>query len=129
MLIKRITLVLSLLFSTFVFAQQTPKISQTELLALLDNPKQSNVVILDVRTPQEFAQGHLHGAVNISHDKINDNLAMLQQYKNKQVVVHCRSGRRAVSAEETLKANGFNSVFHLDGDMNAWVEAKLPIEK
>jgi len=45
------------------------------------------------------------------------------------IVVHCRSGRRAIVAESVLQDNGFLNVRHLEGDMNAWVKAKLPLIK
>ena len=123
------TLLLLLSLCAFIsFAEQTATISQQELLTLMATPA-SNTIVLDVRTPSEFAQGHIKGAINISHDQINDNLSKIIGYKNQTVVVHCRSGRRAVSAENTLRAAGFSDLRHLDGDMNGWQAADLPLIK
>lgn len=123
------TLLLLLSLCAFIsFADQTATISQQELLTLMATPA-SNTIVLDVRTPSEFAQGHIKGAINISHDQINDNLSKIIGYKNQTVVVHCRSGRRAVSAENALRAAGFNNLRHLDGDMNGWQAADLPLIK
>jgi rhodanese-related sulfurtransferase len=123
------TLLLLLSLCAFIsFAEQTATISQQELLTLMATPA-SNTIVLDVRTPSEFAQGHIKGAINISHDQINDNLSKIIGYKNQTVVVHCRSGRRAVSAENALRAAGFSDLRHLEGDMNGWQAADLPLIK
>ena len=99
--------------------------------ALLERAKKADesFVILDVRTPEEFAQGHVPGAINIPHDKLGDRIAELMGDKNKDVVLYCRSGRRAVLAADTLKAGGFTKLLHLEGDMQQWTEAKRPTEK
>jgi hypothetical protein len=52
-------------------------------------------LILDVRTPEEYAAEHIPGAVNISHTELAGRLAELDAYKNKEIVVHCRSGAMA----------------------------------
>jgi rhodanese-related sulfurtransferase len=129
-IIKTFTLALSL-FVTAVFvlpliASDIPEISQQELLNVLNEPN-NNIVLLDVRTEAEYNAGHLAGAINISHDTIKENLALLAQYKESDVVVYCRSGRRAVVAIDVLTKNGFSNLQHLTGDMNGWLEAKLPV--
>lgn len=116
------------LFSVLTFAQQTPLISQQALLKLMANESE-NVLVLDVRSAEEFAQGHIEGAVNISHTTINENLAKIIDFKNKTVIVHCRSGRRAVAAESALLTAGFSDLRHLEGDMKGWKAANLPVVK
>lgn len=117
------------LFSFTAAAEKTPTISQIELVELLSQPDNTTYVVLDVRTPREFNVGHIEGAINVSHNTITENLAMLEQYKDKTVVVHCRSGMRARSAEKVLKKNGFTNLRHLEGDMLGWLKAKLPVVK
>jgi len=112
-------------FAVTVFAGQTPQISQQDLLKALE--KSSDTIVLDVRTKKEFDAGHIAGAINVSHDEIEHKMKHLAQYKDKNVVVHCRSGRRAGVAEGILAKHGFSHVMHLTGDMNGWVEAKLPV--
>lgn len=85
--------------------------------------------ILDVRTPEEFAEGHVPGAINISHDELADRLAEIEASRDVGLIVYCRSGRRAGIAEELLLGQGFSNVQHLEGDMLAWLEANRPIEK
>ncbi|TWX69281.1 rhodanese-like domain-containing protein [Colwellia sp. C1TZA3] len=115
-------------FSLFTFAEQTSTISQQALLTLMATPA-NKTVILDVRTAEEFSKGHIEGAINISHTKINANLNKIIAFKDQTVVVHCKSGRRALSAENDLRAAGFSSLLHLEGDMNAWQAADLPLIK
>ncbi len=120
-----LTLVLSL-FAIAVSASQIPKISQQDLLAALDKGA-NNVVVLDVRSEDEYNHGHIAGAINVSHNQVKENLSQLTQYKKSTVVVYCRSGRRAGIAEHILSENGFTDIRHLTGDMNGWLEAKLPV--
>jgi len=126
--IKSSLVILLSVFSLFTFAEQTATISQQELLALMATPA-NKTLVLDVRSPAEFAEGHIEGAVNISHKTINENLAKIIAFKDQTVVVHCRSGRRAISAENDLRAAGFSDLRHLDGDIIAWQAADLPLVK
>jgi len=112
-------------FSTLVFAK-TKLISQQDLLVnqMSATPHQ----IIDVRSPEEFAAGHVKGAINIPFDQIEQNHNLLNTLKPSTLVVYCRSGRRAGIFEKTLTEKGFN-LLHLSGDMNAWQAAKLPTVK
>ena len=89
------------------------------------HPKQ--LFVLDVRTPQEYADGHVPGAVNVPYDQLASRLAEVP--KDKDVVLYCKSGRRAGIAADMLAANGYTRLSHLEGDMNAWVEKGRPIAK
>ncbi len=124
-----ITLLLLSLTAVFSFAQQVNKVSQEQLLSLLNAPKAQPFVVLDVRTSEEFNEGHIQGALNISHDQIEQQLDKLTKYKDTMVIVHCRSGRRAQVAEQILSDNGFTNLNHLTGDYKAWVAADLPLVK
>ncbi|NQY87044.1 MAG: rhodanese-like domain-containing protein [Colwellia sp.] len=114
------------LFATVVFAGEAPQISQQELLTALKAPNH-NIVVLDVRSKEEYQNGHLVNAINISHNTVAEKLNQLSQYKNSTVVVYCRSGRRAGIAEQILAENGFENLRHLTGDMNGWLKADLPV--
>lgn len=83
--------------------------------------------VLDVRTPDEFAAGHIPGAVNIPHTEIDARMAELGDDPDREVVVHCKSGRRADMAEQQLLAAGFTRVLHLEGDMDEWVATGRPV--
>jgi len=85
-------------------------------------------LLLDVRTPEEYAAGHVPGALNIPHDQLSARLAELEDRRGQQVVVYCESGRRAAHAAETLGGAGFEELRHLTGDMAGWRHAGLPTE-
>jgi phage shock protein E len=86
----------------------------------------SSLFVLDVRTPQEFAAGHVPGAVNVPYDQVASQLAQIP--KDKDVVLYCKSGRRAGLAADVLAANGYTKLEHLQGDMPAWSKDGRPVE-
>jgi len=101
------------------------EISQDELM----HEQPGTSLILDVRTPEEFAAGHIAHARNVSHDRIAEALPELQAYASTPIVLYCRSGRRAGLAAEVLAKAGFSDLRHLTGDMQGWEAAGLPVEK
>jgi rhodanese-related sulfurtransferase len=89
---------------------------------------EADLVVLDVRTAEEFAAGHVPGAINVPHDQLQGRLAELAGARDKDVVLYCRSGRRAQVAAGVLAQAGFTRVSHLEGDYPAWSGAGLPTE-
>lgn len=122
---KYILLIASLLFSVACFAN-TPVITQQQLL---ENQMSANAyTIIDVRSIEEFNDGHVKGALNIPHNQIEENMSVLEELKDKTLVVYCRSGRRAGLFEKALTEKGFK-LKHLEGDYLAWNEKQLPLIK
>jgi phage shock protein E len=119
---------MGLCFAAAVFGADVPDIKPDALLERAA-AKDPSLVILDVRTADEFAQGHVPGAINIPHDQLASRVAELKDSKRKDIVLYCRSGRRAGLAAETLQANGFEKLLHLEGDIQKWTEADRPLEK
>ncbi|MEL7331266.1 MAG: rhodanese-like domain-containing protein [Cyanobacteria bacterium J06560_2] len=89
-------------------------------------------LILDVRTAEEYATGHIPSAINIDYRDISAQIKArsetLQAFKTKKVVVYCERGVRAGRAEAALTAAGFQ-VIRLKGDIRAWKAAGLPIQR
>lgn len=83
--------------------------------------------VLDVRTPEEYAAGHLPGAVNIPHDQLAARLGELSAARERDIVVYCRTGRRSAEALGVLDEAGFERLFHLKGDYTRWTEEKRPV--
>lgn len=85
--------------------------------------------VIDVRTPEEFAEGHLEGAVNIDFNAstFSDEIAKLD--KNGTYTVYCRSGNRSAQAVEQMKASGFSSVTDAGGIQDAAQSLGLPTVK
>lgn len=103
-----------------------PLVSQDALLARQAH-QDRELFVLDVRTPAEFAAGHVPNAANVPHDQLAARLSEVP--RDKDIVVYCRSGRRAAIAQDLLLASGYERVSHLEGDMNAWQANARPIEK
>lgn len=103
-------------------------VSQAELMQRI---KANHVhLILDVRSPREYKNGHVPGAINIPHDMLDSRLVELGSHINKDVVLYCGSGGRVVIAANILRSAGFSRLLHLDGDMNGWrSNGGLPIAK
>ncbi|MDX8404470.1 MAG: rhodanese-like domain-containing protein [Mariprofundaceae bacterium] len=112
--------------SCSAFGSDAPVISQQSLLRQME--QKTDMLILDVRTPREFLNGHLPKAYNIDHRDIESRMQEIESYRNKPVVVYCRSGTRAGKVESYLIEQGFTLVKHLEGDWSAWNENKLPSE-
>ena len=93
------------------------------LIAANDAP-----LILDVRTQKEYAAGHIPGAVNIPHTELEARLSELDGHQNDNIIVYCRSGKRAGIAEENLQQNGYTNVTDLDGHMLGWEAGEYPVE-
>ena len=89
----------------------------------------SKPLILDVRDATEFASGHIQGAKNIPLAELEGRMKELVKFKDKPVLVHCQKGMRAKSACAILIAQQFTQLNNLEGGLNAWVEAKLPLVK
>ncbi len=78
-------------------------------------PARAQGVWIDVRTPEEFNEGHLQGAVNVPHDQIASQIARISPDKKAPVNLYCRSGRRAEAALEELKKLGYTNVTNHGG--------------
>lgn len=109
-------------------AGETAAISQEALLQRLA-AKDSSLIVLDVRTPEEFAQGHVPGAFNIPYTHLPARIAELPAAADKDIVVYCTVGARAERAASRLRENGFKRLLHLDGDMDKWLEKRRPTQK
>lgn len=89
----------------------------------------SNVQILDVRTSEEFDQGHIKGAINVDVNSDNFDVDVLKLDNTKPVYVYCLAGVRSNDAAEKMKALGFDQIFQLDGGIKSWNTANLPLDK
>ena len=128
-------LVLSLLGTLLAFAAVAeepaaplaplaPSIGVTELSALRESGPAP--VVIDVRTPGEYAAGHVPGAINIPFDQVAERIGEVDAPHG--VALYCMMGPRARKGESALLATGHESVFHLEGGLAAWQAAGLPVE-
>ena len=89
---------------------------------------QPEVQLIDVRTPEEFSQGHLENAknINIMAEDFDAQVASLD--KSKPVMVYCKSGGRSARAADVLKEKRFKQVYDLDGGIMGWKASNKPVE-
>ncbi|MEM0982284.1 MAG: rhodanese-like domain-containing protein [Cyanobacteria bacterium P01_H01_bin.58] len=105
----------------FSLTEMTPAILAARLAS--DNPP----VLLDVRSPQEYAAGHIPGAINIPYREVPHRLDELAAFKTDEIVVYCEVGVRAGIAELALEKAGYQRIVQLEGDMRAWRDSGGPI--
>jgi rhodanese-related sulfurtransferase len=84
------------------------------------------MIILDVRTPEEFAAGHIPGAINIPYTHLPARLSELPDAGDKDIVLYCATGVRVERAVERMREQGYSRLLHLDGDMKSWQDKKRP---
>lgn len=98
----------------------------TDPADLAERLAQGSVYILDVRQPNEWRQGHIHGSRNVPLMQVKSRLATLP--RDKTIVTVCASGHRSAAAARTLRRSG-HQVENLKGGMHAWSRAALPVER
>ena len=81
-------------------------------------------MLIDVRTPAEFKEKHLKGAINIPVDEVEQRIAKVAADKKTPLLVHCRSGRRSATAKATLEKLGYTNV----KDLGSYEDARKAVE-
>ena len=99
-------------------------VSAIKFSEIISNDK--SVIIIDVRTPDEFNKGHLKNSLNVNwfDENFDENLNIFS--KDLPVMVYCLSGGRSSKANERIKSLGFKNVYELDGGILEWRKNKLP---
>lgn len=92
------------------------KISPQEVKDKMDSDE--NIVILDVRTKQEYKEGHILKSILVPVDDINTRIEDVVSDKDKEIIVYCRSGNRSKVAANTLLKMGYKKVYDLGGIIN-----------
>lgn len=101
-------------------------ISPKEAYSLMTSDEK--ITLLDVRTPEEFAQEHIEGATLIPLQALENNLGLISNAKNQKLIVYCHSGNRSVAASRILAKNGFKPL-NMQGGITAWKSAGLNVVK
>ena len=86
-------------------------------------------VLVDVREDNEYRDGHVVDSIHIPLGSLGSRVESLEKYREKPIIVACRSGARSARACATLRKEGFEQVFNLRGGVMAWQSAKLPLNK
>ncbi|MGA9174536.1 MAG: rhodanese-like domain-containing protein [Thermoactinomyces sp.] len=86
----------------------------------VDESERKKYVLVDVRTDEEYEDGHIPGAIHIPHDEMEARFEELNPHKDEKILLICRSGRRSVIAANILHSKGFSQLFNLKGGMLEW---------
>jgi rhodanese-related sulfurtransferase len=120
--------VLLIIVFIVLLTRKTPGAEVTAAVAL-DMIKDPQLTILDVRTPQEFAQGHIEGARLFPVAELSDRISELNELKNQQILIYCYRGNRSRTAYQILKNNGFLKIKNLQGGITAWMKSGNKVAK
>ncbi len=118
---RQLVLFLSMGLVCLACATAPPSPTRTgyeQVQALARTAIREGALVIDVRTPEEFAQGHIDGALNISHDQIQDRTSEIPGDRSRVIVLYCRSGRRSGIAEKVLREQGFTGAVNAGGFEN-----------
>jgi rhodanese-related sulfurtransferase len=100
-------------------------VSSQDLIRLMNQ----GALVLDIRKPEEFAQGHVNGARHLPSDQILAAGDNFKRFKDKPVIVYCNSGSLATAAVRQLNQQGFTKAFTLRGGFSGWRSENLPVTK
>ncbi|UKH24920.1 rhodanese-like domain-containing protein [Actinobacillus pleuropneumoniae] len=111
---NKLTYLLGALVLATPILTQAAEMKETEQ-TMQNAPLKAKGIWIDVRTADEFQQGHLDGSINIPFEQIADHISKVSPNKDEPVHLYCRSGRRAETALQTLKQLGYNNVTNHGG--------------
>ena len=124
---KWVLIVLAAALSVYMYQTLVPQseyenVSVAKASELLES--KPSLVLLDVRTQEEFDNEHIEGAILIPVQELEDRTDELS--KDDELLVYCRTGNRSQTAVSILKNKGFEKIYHMDGGITAWKAAGYP---
>lgn len=118
----------AMLFWSF-FGNRIRGIKEVDYTGALQLVNHKNALVLDVREENEYKLGHILNSTLIPLGKLGERIGELEKYKDRPIVVVCRSGNRSATACAVLGKQGFSQAYNLAGGVTAWQKANLPLEK
>lgn len=97
--------------------------SATELI------NREDAVVVDVRPISEFSSGHIINAINVPMNGLQKQIKSLEKYRERPIILACRSGAQSSGAGKQLRKAGFEKVYNLQGGILAWQNANLPVSR
>jgi rhodanese-related sulfurtransferase len=127
--VRIFSVLLVLLSFTSCLKKQVEGVQVVDVATFETKLKQPEVQLVDVRTPEEFSNGHLENAINcnIMSDEFEAQVASLD--KTKPLLIYCKSGGRSAKAAERLKELGFKNITDLEGGITNWNNENKPTVK
>ncbi|WML34494.1 rhodanese-like domain-containing protein [Clostridium sp. OS1-26] len=120
MLILGVVILAFILYRRFAFTtnKDIQNVNADEAHQLIKTTK--NLIILDVRTNQEFKSGHIPGSKSIPVGELASRINELEKYKDNPILVHCASGGRSPAAVRVLLKHNFSKIYHLNRGLSGW---------
>ena len=125
-LLLALVVIIAMLVHSFVGAVGVNNVPPNEAVTLINR---QNAVVLDVRTDEEFKQGHIINSIHIPVGLLASRVNELERHKAQPLVVVCRTGQRSTQACSILRKQGFASLYGLSGGITSWQSANLPLAK
>lgn len=110
-----------------IFGNRLHGYENVEPLGAVQLMNREDAVVVDVREDNEFKEGHIADAVHIPLGSLSSRVGELEKYRDRPVVMGCRSGARSARACGILSKQGFEKVYNLRGGIIAWQQASLPV--
>ncbi len=129
MKIKVLSLMFLLLGFTSCLKNQADGVQVLDVAKYEKKMTQPDVQLVDVRTPEEFSEGHLENAINIDDTADDFDAKVVGLDKEKPVMVYCKSGGRSARASARLKELGFKNISDLEGGITNWKSENKPVVK
>lgn len=125
-LVLALFVILGLLINSFLSERGVTPIQPLQMVEAINR---QNAAVLDVRTDEEFKSGRILNSIHIPVGVLANRLPELDKYKDRPIVVVCRTGQRSQQACSILRKQGFGSVYKLQGGILTWQNANLPLVK
>ncbi len=103
-----------------------PRLGPVEATRMINS---EDAVVVDVRSDGEFRQGHIINAINVPESLLESQIDKLEKFRERPVILVCRTGQASGKASAALKRKGFARVHTLAGGLMAWEGANLPLAK
>lgn len=118
--------VFMMLLYVFAFTERTKGGKPTTVSEVVAMMNADQAVLVDVRSSNEFQEGHIHGAINIPHTKLTGRISELEKHRSMTIVITDQMGQHAGGAGKALTKEGYN-VRRLSGGMTEWQGQKMPM--
>ncbi len=126
MLFAALIVILALLIKSFAGIKGVVEINPAKAIQLINH---EDAMVLDVRTEDEFKEGHVLNAKHIPAGLLESRIKEIEKLKSKPIIVNCRTGKQSASACAVLRKQGFTVIYKLVGGVLAWKNANLPLSK
>lgn len=112
-----------------IFGSKISGIKEVGVIEATQLINHKDALVLDVREDREFSGGHIPDAKHIPLGQLGHRVGELEKFKERPIVINCRSGARSANACGILRKSGFTEVYNLKGGIMAWEQANMPITR